>query len=186
MKNIYKLSFILSAISLLSLMVILVLKYGFGLPLDGTMKFVIFSSILSLLFLHIMRDWKKRCETDEDAPSVGTQYHSGTKTVIKESEMECVKNIFMHDYAVLKKIPIFINSEDPGTIIVFANGTSWLIFEWFPLDDCAITEQTLTVDMAKAIGVDVCRDDRERFIIASNDDIVIDKAIAFLRTARIA
>jgi hypothetical protein len=38
--------------------------------------------------------------------------------------------------------------------------------------------------MAAAIGAKVFRDDRERFIIASNADNVIDKAVAFLRNAR--
>ena len=49
-----------------------------------------------------------------------------------------------------------------------------------------MTEQTLTMDMAKAIGADVYRDDRERFIIASNEDGVIDDVITFLKNIRTA
>jgi len=85
---------------------------------------------------------------------------------------------------VIKEFPVFENVDDPGIIKLLSNGSSWLIFEWFPLDDCSISEETLTVNMAAFIGAKVRRDDRERFIIASNNENVIKRAIEFLRSAR--
>jgi hypothetical protein len=151
MKTVYKLRFIPLAISLPTLLVVLVLKFYLQLPLDGVLKFSIFLVVISLLFLHTMRDWKKN-------------YEGKSPEVIKE-------------------IPVFENVDDPGVIKRLANGSSLLIFEWFPFDG-PIDEETLTVDMAAAIGAKVYRDDRERFIIASNEEGVIDKAVTFLRAAR--
>jgi hypothetical protein len=86
---------------------------------------------------------------------------------------------------IMREITIFGDKEDPGIIRTFSNGMSYLIFEWFPLDDCSIAEETLTIDMAAAIGAGVYREDRERFMIASNDITVIDNAVAFLRAERV-
>jgi hypothetical protein len=63
MKTAYKLRFVPLLISLPTLLVVLVLKFYFQWPLDGTLKFSIFLAIISLLFLHTMRNWKKRYGT---------------------------------------------------------------------------------------------------------------------------
>jgi hypothetical protein len=112
-----------------------------------------------------MRDWKKNYEG-------------------KSPEEIKTELGWRRQMEVIKEIPAFENVDAPGVIKIHANGSSLLIFEWFPLDDCPIDEETLTVDMAAAIGAKVYRDDRERFIIASNEEGVIDKAITFLRAAR--
>jgi hypothetical protein len=93
-----------------------------------------------------------------------------------------LKNINITDPNVTT-FPVF-DSEDTATIRLCDDGTSRLLFEWFPLDNCHLTEETLTVGMAAAIGVKVLRDDRELYIIMSDAEPVIQAAIAYMKAHR--
>jgi hypothetical protein len=170
----YRLRYVPLAISVPTLLIVLLLKYYFQLPLEGATWYSVLITVASLLFLHTMRDWKKQSEIARKSAEKNNNRFFLEKTEYGWSrQME-----------IIREIAVFEGKADPGTIRIFGNGSSYLIFEWFPLDDCSIDEETLTVDMAAVIGVRVYRADRERFIIASNDAAVIDKAIAFLRAER--
>lgn len=65
---------------------------------------------------------------------------------------------------------------------IFDNETSYLIFEEFPPENDKLSEEQIdNFDrvLSKITGVKVVHDDRELFIIYSNNSIVIGKVISF-------
>jgi len=94
METAYKLRFVPLAISLPTLAVVLALKYGFGLPLDGTLKFALFLALASLFFLHTMRDWKKRYAGKPETPDGSAPRQDAGITRITEQDMAHLREIF--------------------------------------------------------------------------------------------
>ncbi|MGM5629620.1 hypothetical protein O2K51_01860 [Apibacter raozihei] len=67
---------------------------------------------------------------------------------------------------------------------IFYNNISYLIFDEFPpaeTDKLSNNQiNNLSGILSDLTGVDVIHDDRELFIIMSNDKIILEKVIAFL------
>ncbi|MDR3296088.1 MAG: hypothetical protein LBT26_09725 [Clostridiales Family XIII bacterium] len=83
-------------------------------------------------------------------------------------------------------VPVFPDDEDVATIRICDDGTSLLVFERRFSFAGRLTEETLTTDMAAAIGaeVDLFLDHAGVFIIMSNDGEVIRSAIAYMNANR--
>lgn len=84
--------------------------------------------------------------------------------------------------AIIKEIPIPGLDEDASPVLrVFDNGTTYLMTEWFPWEDCRITEDMIVNDMATYIQAKVTREDRDRFLIMCNDPHSLEKIISYLQ-----
>ncbi|MCD7933090.1 MAG: hypothetical protein LUH15_18010 [Tannerellaceae bacterium] len=86
---------------------------------------------------------------------------------------------------VVKEIKITqFDGEDTTLLKVLDDNTTFLIFEGFPPDNEKLTENQIDnfEEILSAVsGVDVVHDDRELFIIFSNDEKVIEKIIRFFK-----
>jgi hypothetical protein len=75
------------------------------------------------------------------------------------------------------------DEENPPVLRVFDNGTTFLLFEEFPPENEKLTDaqiENFEKELSSITGAKVIRDDRELFIIYTNEDEVINKIIAFL------
>lgn len=83
---------------------------------------------------------------------------------------------------IIKEIPIKNIDDDAAPFIrVFNDGTSFLLTEWFR-EDCAITEKMLTQDVAKTLNIEITREDKDRFVINTNDDKLLTQFIDYINT----
>ncbi len=74
-----------------------------------------------------------------------------------------------------------IEDEAAPSLIIFDNGTTHLVSEWFPWENSKISEETLTEDLAKLLNIKIIRTDRERFLIMSSDAEILKQIILYLR-----
>jgi hypothetical protein len=75
------------------------------------------------------------------------------------------------------------DEENPPVLRVFDNGTTFLLFEDFPPENEKLTDEQIDNfenELSSAIGAKVVREDRELFIIYSNEEEIINKIVAFL------
>lgn len=86
---------------------------------------------------------------------------------------------------VVREVPLRGIDDGASPLLrVFDDGVTYLLTEWFPWENCRITEEMLTDELSGYVGVDVLREDRDRFVIMSGDDQVLDKIVKFLQERR--
>jgi len=75
------------------------------------------------------------------------------------------------------------DEENPPLLRIFDDGTTFLLFEEFPPENEKLTDEQIDdfeEELSAFCGVKVVREDRELFVIYSNEDEVINKVISFL------
>jgi hypothetical protein len=86
---------------------------------------------------------------------------------------------------VIQEIEIENFYEDDGNTLllrVFDDNTAYLLFDEFPPDNDKLDDYQLdNLDkiLSDLTGVEVTQEDRELFVIHSNDKAVLDKVISF-------
>ena len=164
MKTAYKLRFVPLAITLPTLIIVLVLRYAAQLPLGGTLRYCAIITFASFIFLQAMREQERNKNGKERTFAPKPQKYAGP-------------GFDPFD------IPISnIDDEACPVIRVLNDGSSYLLTEWFPLEGNGshITEEMILRDMAAFISAQIFREDRDRFVIMSNAFGVITKALEWL------
>jgi len=173
MKTAYKLRFLPLALLLPTFLVVLALRFILQMPIsDRTLLQCGLLAFVAFIFLQAMRQYERERKQKAENPA------PNTKQEISKSESPMKARTNLNE--VWMEIPVKgVDDEASPVIRVFSDNISFLLTEWFPWEGKGsfFTEEMIVKDMATFIGAKVSRDDRDRFLIMSNDYPVISKTL---------
>lgn len=145
---------------------------------------------LTLLFALIYRIARPTVDSDSILAYgliitfIGIAFWRGMALSKKEKLHDKLVTIAQKSNQLLKEISLSeFDPEEIPIIRVFSNGTSSLIFEMFPPENNKFTSEQIDkmhIILAEIAGVEVLHDDRESFLILSNNETVLNKIASWI------
>ena len=105
------------------------------------------------------------------------------KQLKRESMGHNLRQISGEESRLVKEIALTCFDENEVPLLrIYSNGTSSLMFEMFPPENNKLTSsqvENFRTILAEITGVDIIHDDRETFLILSNENKVINRVVQF-------